>query len=320
MNQNTVKSSVVIPVQDIEITKRIGEGGYGNVYKGLWVNTEVAIKSLKTAEGSFEFEKEAAILSRLRHPNIVSFYGVCITETSKYMITEFVKKGSLDKIIYKCKQNIEFLSLKEKINILIGVSNGMNYLHSLQPSVIHRDLKPANILLDESNNCKVCDFGLVKIIGNNQLQTSMTVNVGTLFYIGNEGLQGSSTKITHKVDVYSFGIVMYELYFLENPYLNAASSKIHHFRKATCEDQPYTVPMKVLNNERPIIPFRNDEELHEWMNVYGQETSAPFSVLKSVTEDYTKLMQQCWDMDPSNRPEFSDISKQLIQLRDKLSF
>lgn len=114
------------------------------VYLGLWRNLKVAIKAVKafdlSEEDSDEFDKEAAVLSRLRHFNVVQFYGVTVTKQSKYMITEYLSKGSLDRIIYQSKNGIIVLTLRRRINILIDVANGMDYLHSLKPAIIHRDL------------------------------------------------------------------------------------------------------------------------------------------------------------------------------------
>jgi len=174
-----------IPIEDIEIVKRIGEGANGVVYHAKWNNTDVAVKSLKffnELEDDGEFEREAALLSSLRHPSIVSFYGVSIASSGKYMVVEYLKNGSLDNVIYNSKMRNEPLTLARKLHILLGVAKGMTYLHTLKPHMIaHRDLKPGNILLDEYYNSKVCDFGLSKVVGT--MNGSMTTSIGTLFYI-----------------------------------------------------------------------------------------------------------------------------------------
>jgi len=138
-----MEMNFIIPIEDITIEKRIGEGGSGCVYLARWRSTHVAIKSLKIdklLEEEDEFDKEATILSRLRHENIVQFYGVCLTESTKYLVTEYLKKSSLDKLIYGCRLGSETISIMQKLNILFDVANGMDYLHNLKPTIVHRDL------------------------------------------------------------------------------------------------------------------------------------------------------------------------------------
>ncbi len=155
---------------------------------GEWNKTEVALKTLKNDESDDsnnnqdEFEKEAAILSNIRHPNIVSMWGIAISDGGKYMVMEYLQGGSLEKLIYQCKAGKKILKLGEKISLLLNVSKGMQFLHTLKPSpIIHRDLKSANILLDGRSNCKVCDFGLSRHCST--ANTMVTAHVGTLFYM-----------------------------------------------------------------------------------------------------------------------------------------
>ncbi|EFC46676.1 predicted protein [Naegleria gruberi] len=181
------EQNYLIPIENIDIVRKIAEGANGIVYLGKWLGTEVAMKSLKleyvTEEENEEFEKEAALLKSLKHPNIVTSFGVCMSGNIKYMIVEYMPRGSLDRAIYQSRTGAQILKLKQKVNILLGVANGMNYLHSLKPySIIHRDLKPGNILLDHNLSSKVTDFGLSKIIGGNSTNT-MTTALGTLFYM-----------------------------------------------------------------------------------------------------------------------------------------
>jgi len=133
------------------------------------------------------------------------------------------------------------------------------------------------------------------MMGGNTMQTTMTTNVGTIFYISPETFQ-SSTKISNKTDVYSFAIVMYEVLFLENPYLNAHSKKIHHFRPAVYgEDVAFTVPTRVMRGERPVVPFEGRGEFEEWMGCYGGDGGGL-----------------------ERRPEFSQISMELQELMNCL--
>lgn len=121
---------------------------------------------------------------------------------------------------------------------------------------------------DGAMNAKVSDFGLSKLVSTNATAT-MTTNLGTLFYMSPEILGDSNeNSITTKLDVYSFAIIMYELFFEENPYLNAHSEKIHRFTPADNSDKSscFNIPAKVIKGFRPKIPFSNEEEQRIWIS------------------------------------------------------
>ncbi|EFC50099.1 predicted protein, partial [Naegleria gruberi] len=151
--------------------EKIGSGGFGQVYKARWKQVSVAIKSVDYNEDDEieqeedTFEREVLLLNSLKHPNVIQFFGVCITDRRKLMVMEYLGGGSLDKLISELRLKRKMIKLIDKIRILFGVSNGLSYLHNLKPKmIIHRDLKSANILLDENMQPKVCDFGLSKLI------------------------------------------------------------------------------------------------------------------------------------------------------------
>ena len=131
--------SFIIPISELTIERKLAEGGQGVVYVGNWGSSTVAIKSLKSDQ-SEGFETEVSLLASLRHPCILTFYGISITNDSKYMITEYLSGGSLEKLIYSSKTKTIALTYLEKINILKDIAIGMNYLHTLTPPIIHRDL------------------------------------------------------------------------------------------------------------------------------------------------------------------------------------
>ena len=136
----------VISIDQITLERKIGEGGSGIVYLGKWHHHPVAVKCLKLQDAyqnSDEIEKEAALLCKLRHPNIVLFFGVSLTPQKQYLIVEYLEKGSLEKHISLMKRNHQF-EFVDKLKLLIDITCGMAYLHSLK--VIHRYVKYLNFL------------------------------------------------------------------------------------------------------------------------------------------------------------------------------
>ena len=134
--------SFIIAPKDLDLIKKIAEGGNGVVYLGKWKGVDVAIKAIKSdLEGNDEeFEQEVSLLASLHHPYILNFYGVCITDSSKYMVTEYLENGSLDRLLYQCRNGQMKLTFLQKLKMLYEVTAGMDYLHSLDPIIVHRDL------------------------------------------------------------------------------------------------------------------------------------------------------------------------------------
>ncbi|KAG2370865.1 hypothetical protein C9374_013776 [Naegleria lovaniensis] len=321
----------IISINEIEIIKRIAEGGNGTVYLASWNGNKVALKSLKSTglagdEGNGdlseddEFEKEAAVLGSMRHPNIVQFFGVILAGKNKYMVVEYLEKGSLDKLIHASKTKVEPLDMYRKIDILLGVAKGMHYLHSLKPKgIIHRDLKPANILLDNNFTAKICDFGLSKA-WSDSCTNSVTTNIGTLFYMANEMIGGDSSY-NHKVDVFSFAIIMWELFFEENPYLNSQSEKLFKFMErqdGSADTLGVNVLFRVMQGARPIIPFQTEDQMKQWVQEYMHDdhtnSKTSLETLYLIIPQYIELMKECWNSNYHERPEFGEICTRLTRL------
>ncbi|XP_027108354.2 U-box domain-containing protein 33 isoform X2 [Coffea arabica] len=195
---------------------KIGEGGYGSVYKGHLHHTQVAIKVLHqhSSQGPLEFQQEVGILSTLRHPNIVTLIGACRETCS--LIYEYLPNGSLEDRL-SCKDNTPPLSWQTRIRIASELCSALIFLHSCSPrGIIHGDLKPANILLDNNFVSKLCDFGMCRVLGEDKFSdnnTSLCCRTdhpkGTLAYIDPEYL--ATGELTTKSDVYSFGIILLRL-------------------------------------------------------------------------------------------------------------
>ncbi|GAA0172592.1 hypothetical protein LIER_26390 [Lithospermum erythrorhizon] len=192
----------------------IGEGGFGLVYKGVLESTGliVALKKLKESglQGEKEFEVEVLMLSRLRHPNLVILIGYCAEGDERILVYEYIPFGSLEYHLYDRTPDMEPLDWNTRVMIAIGAAKGLSYLHNETPPVIYRDMKSANILLDHNFQPKLSDFGLAKFgpTEENKLHVSTRV-MGTYGYCAPE--YASTGKLTLKSDIFSFGIVLFEI-------------------------------------------------------------------------------------------------------------
>jgi serine/threonine protein kinase len=246
---------------------QIGEqGSYGIVSRGKWKGVDVAVKRIKQKldeRTMLEFRAEVAFLVELDHPNVVLFLGACVQRPNLAIVTDFVKRGSLKSIIEddnvkvpnrgsssspsSTPTNLRSFALlrfvffsfffqlpfQQSLRMLRGAALGINYLHSLDPAIIHRDIKPSNLLVDESWNVKVADFGFARIKEENATMTYCDTPAWT----APEIIRGE--KYSEKADIYSFGVVMWEMLTRRQPY--AGRNFIG-------------VSLDVLQGKRPPIP------------------------------------------------------------------
>ncbi|AES80571.1 putative glycerophosphodiester phosphodiesterase, protein kinase RLK-Pelle-LRK10L-2 family [Medicago truncatula] len=194
---------------------KLGQGGYGVVYKAnLPDGRQVAVKIINESKGNGEdFINEVASISRTSHVNIVSLLGFCY-ENKRALIYEFLPKGSLDKFILKSGFHDAICSLdwKTLYQIAIGIARGLEYLHQGCISrILHLDIKPQNILLDENFCPKISDFGLAKVCQRNDSIVSLLGTRGTIGYIAPEVFSRTYGGVSHKSDVYSYGMLILEM-------------------------------------------------------------------------------------------------------------
>ncbi|XP_022732217.1 dual specificity protein kinase shkE-like isoform X2 [Durio zibethinus] len=270
----TIRSS------ELEYIKELGEGACGTVFYGKWKGSDVAIKRLKPrcfSEGSVEeerlvaeFWKEAYILGQLHHPNIVALYGV-VTDgplTSLATVAEYMVNGSLKQVLQRKDRTID---RRKRLIIAMDAAFGMEYLH--EKNIVHFDLKSHNFLVNMRDPwrpvCKIGDLGLSKI----KQRTFVSGGVrGTIPWMAPELLNTKNNLVTEKVDVYSFGIVMWELLTGEEPYTDLRSEEI--------------IAGIIKGTLRPEVPSWCDPA-------------------------WRSLMERCWSTDPDSRPAFLEITKEL---------
>ncbi|KAF8021347.1 hypothetical protein BT93_G1704 [Corymbia citriodora subsp. variegata] len=196
--------------------EKLGQGGYGYVYKGKLRDGQlVAVKLLKNLKGDGEeFINEVASISRTSHVNIVSLLGFCFEGNKRALVYEFMPNGSLEKFIFKSDtlETNQQLSWDTLYGISLGIARGLEYLHQgCNARILHFDIKPHNILLDRNYCPKISDFGLAKICPREESIVSMLGARGTVGYIAPELVIRSIGGVSHKSDVYSYGMMVLEM-------------------------------------------------------------------------------------------------------------
>ncbi|XVF33324.1 hypothetical protein REPUB_Repub17cG0158600 [Reevesia pubescens] len=202
-------SEIEEATHNFDPTLKIGEGGYGSIYKGLLRHTTVAIKILHShsLQGPSEFQKEVDVLSKMRHPNMVTLIGACPEAWA--LIYEYLPNGSLEDRL-SCGDNSPPLSWQTRIRIATELCSVLLFLQSSKPhGIVHGDLKPSNILLDANFVTKLSDFGICRLLSDNTTICCRTDPKGTFAYVDPEFL--ATGELTPKADVYSFGVILLRL-------------------------------------------------------------------------------------------------------------
>ncbi|CAN7082061.1 unnamed protein product [Brassica oleracea var. botrytis] len=261
----------------------VGKGGFGTVYKGnLPDGRKVAVKVLKDSKSNGEdFINEVASMSQTSHVNIVSLVGFCYEGSKRMIVYEFLENGSLDQFISTSASSIAEWR-RTLYEILLGVARGLEYLHyGCKTRIVHFDIKPQNVLLDCNLCPKVSDFGLAKLCEKKESIMSLLDTRGTIGYIAPEMISRVYGGVSHKSDVYSYGMLVLEMI------------------GATNKD---TVENPTSNTSSIYFPdwIYNDLENEQQSRLYGDDD------LTKEEEEITKKMilvaLWCIQSYPSNRP------------------
>uniref|UniRef100_A0ACD5Y9P4 Uncharacterized protein n=1 Tax=Avena sativa TaxID=4498 RepID=A0ACD5Y9P4_AVESA len=190
-------------------SEKLGEGGFGCVFKGALPGFSlVAVKKLKCiAQAEKQFRAEVQTLGIIRHVNLVRLFGFCVQGRARFLVYEYIEKGSLNSHLFsKCSTK---LTWDLRYHIALGIARGLSYLHEeCRECIIHCDMKPDNVLLDSEFCPKIADFGMAKLLCRD-FSRALTTMRGTIGYLAPEWISG--LPITHKADVYSYGMMLLEI-------------------------------------------------------------------------------------------------------------
>ena len=254
-----------------EIIKNIGEGGMANVYlaKDTILDRNVAVKVLRgdlSSDDKFirRFEREALSVSNLSHPNIVEVYDVGIEDGSHYIVMEYIDGKTLKQLLKKR----ESLTLTEVIDIMTQLTDGISHAH--ESYIIHRDIKPQNIMIEDDGRIKITDFGIAMALNATQLTQTNSV-MGSVHYLPPEQASGKSATV--KSDIYSMGILMYELLTGNVPFKgdNAVEIALKHMKDKipSVRKQDPSIPQSVENiimkacAKNPRNRYDTAKEMHD---------------------------------------------------------
>ncbi|KAG1665785.1 hypothetical protein FOA52_002880 [Chlamydomonas sp. UWO 241] len=277
----TAASLWELDYDELDIIRKIGEGSFGEVMLAMFRGTKVAAKRIRAFD-SFEeggpsptlqpvlasfFEREIEILATMRHPNVVNFVGACHTPPNVCLVTEYCARGSLDTLLHRSGLQLD---VAKKVEMAMDIARGMSCLHAQKPPIIHRDLKTANLLVSARFEVKVGDFGLSRIKDHAQLVNSRAGLEGTVEYCAPEVLRGE--PYTEKCDVWSYGVVLWELFNRARPFADA--------------DVPIFLLMMSLGNGSLRLPPLRPE---------------------ATSPGLAHLLERCLSWEPTDRPSFREL-------------
>ncbi|XP_030477616.1 rust resistance kinase Lr10 [Cannabis sativa] len=270
--------------------EKLGEGGFGTVYKGqLCSGPFVAVKMFGKSKinNDQDFINEVATTGKIHHVNIVRLIGFCVDGTRRALIYDFMSNGSLDKYIFSQETTNVSLSVTRVFEISLGIARGIEYLHrGCDMPILHFDIKPHNILLDENFIPKVSDFGLARSFSLDNSVASLSAARGTMGYIAPELFYKNIGRVSSKSDVYSFGMLLMEM---ANRQKNASGN--------------------TENSSHIYFPLLIHKQLNE-----GKEIKIDEHATKEEVETMKKMAivaLWCIQLRPCDRPTMSQVIEML---------
>ncbi|KDO23013.1 TKL protein kinase [Saprolegnia parasitica CBS 223.65] len=273
---NVFASVYEVKLAEVRLVKRVATGPLSEVYAGVWRNTRVGVKLLMPRETYQEgleeaiknFRREIWVMSRMNHPNVLHLIGASLTSSCYVLIMEYMANGSLYEYL-RDPNNI--IPMPLVLNCTLDIIHGMSHVH--EQGVLQRDLKTKNLLVSDHLVVKVADFGLSRY--KDKMYGEYTF-VGTPFWAAPEVIRHDN--YTEKADIYSFGVVLWEMIERKDPYQGM---------------NPLQVPLLVC-----------------------QEGLRPADLTNPVPELYKELMTACWDADMDKRPDFTEILRSMERIAE----
>ena len=265
-----------IQLEQIELIKKIGEGGQAKVYMGTYNNQKVAVKLMKNVDYKC-FAHELVILALLEHENIPKFYGIIREKNVLSLVFEFIEGKTLDQF------KITDFTTEQKYNMIYQLTSCLEYIHNKK--FIHRDLKPENIMLDNQGKIHLLDFSIAKVITNAEF--TLTRAKGTLNYLAPECLELSEisedqqiiSKITSKVDVWAFGCIVSWLFSGYVPWSDKYKDLPPIIQQILMKKLPFSIPKNIddkniikiieMSTEVDVDKRKNMKEIRDFLDLCG---------------------------------------------------
>ncbi|KAJ6248969.1 f-box only protein [Anaeramoeba flamelloides] len=302
--ENSSVNVLIIKYEELNEICNLAYGSYGEVYLANWLGVDVAVKQLipdqNNEEGKINYQNEVLTLASLRHLNIVEFLGA----TNKYpycLVTKYYKHGNLSQIIHNPKI---VLTLTEIIDIAKQITLGLRYLHSQK--ILHRDLKPDNILITEDDSKivpKIIDFGSSK---RKTDQSSIRTLCGTPQYIAPEIVR--SENYSYPADIYSFGILLWEMITRQKPYEGLFRSTVLNFKASLFHNYPKKNKDKTKNTENKNTSYDNKNINKNHNNSQNIDQNTKIELIKE--EEMKEEVMEEEEMEESSKEREKEKNKE----------